>query len=296
MKVPKNILLIRGSLFAFLFAFWMISSPVSGNDSLQLAFEAFDARDFDTAIKSLESSAKLGDDRDILFHLARFQHRAGQLNDAFDTLKKLHDLYPDDVDAHYLLGLVNVSLVDEVNIFRKISTAKRALRAWERAVEIDPGQLNARYAIFAYYASAPGIAGGDLDTARTLQVELHQINPGYGAMAKGLLLSKRDEPEAAEVAFLEAVSLMDSAGPHFTLAQFYMQTKQYKKAIAEIGHFVQKDRRWWDADITVAHLIIARANAGLGNIEIARSEASLALSLGPNNQIKGLLKETLKSL
>jgi tetratricopeptide (TPR) repeat protein len=283
-------------LVTALFALWMICLPVSGNDSLDFAMEAFDARDFDTAIKSLETSAEASDDRDILFHLARIQYRVEEFDDALDTLEKLHNRYPDDVDAQYLLGLVYLSLVGEVNIFRKISTAKRVLHAWERAVEIDPGHLNARYAIFAYYANAPGIAGGDLETAKTMQMQLSQMDPGFGAMARGLLLSKNDDVEAAEAAFLEAISLIDRAGPHFTLAQFYMQTEQFQKAIAEVENFVRKDRQWWDPDITVAHLMTARANAGLGNIEIARSEASLALSLRPNKKIKGLLEETLKSL
>ena len=40
----------------------------------------------------------------------------------------------------------------------------------------------------------------------------------------------------------------------------------------------------------MAHLIIARANAELGNVDAARLEANKALALNPNDQIKGFLR------
>ena len=42
--------------------------------------------------------------------------------------------------------------------------------------------------------------------------------------------------------------------------------------------------------------MIARANAELGNIEVARKEAELGLSMNPSKQTKKLLNKILKSL
>jgi tetratricopeptide (TPR) repeat protein len=224
------------------------------------------------------------------------QYQSGAFEDASDTLEDFHQQYPNDGEAYYLSGLVYLALVGEVNIFKKAGMAKKALSSWEASVAADPGNLNSRYAIFAYYTNAPSIAGGDLDIAREHMNEIEQLNKAYGAMAKGLLLSKEKDLAGAEAAFQQAAILMNRAGPYFSLAQFYMQTEQYEKAISSVRQFQSREKRWWDPDATVANLVIASANAKLGNLEVARKEAELGLSMNPNKQINKRLNAVLKSL
>ena len=232
----------------------------------------------------------------MLFHLARVQYQSGDFDRALDTLEDFHPLYPNDSEAYYLSGLVYLALIVEVNIFKKVGMANKALSSWKASVAADPGNLDSRYAIFAFYTNAPGIAGGDLNIAKEQMKEIEQLDSAYGAMAKGLLLSKEKDEAGAETAFQKAAILMNRAGPYFSLAQFYMQTEQYEKAISSVRQFRAREKRWWDPDVTVAYLVIARANAELGNIEVARKEAELGLSMNPNKQTKKLLNKILKSL
>ncbi len=279
-----------------LFALLLNSGFSFANERLQTALDASESRDFQTAIGDLQEMLSQQTDRDVLFHLARVQHRAGEFSDAADTLETLHEEYPGDADAWYLNALVSLSLVQEVSIFKKVGMAKQTLAAFEKAVELDPEHINARYGIFAFYANAPGIAGGDLEKAKSLQPDLNSRDAGFGAMANALLLSKGEDHEATEAAYLEAIRLLDRAGPHFALAQFYLQTEQWDKVLPEIESFHKKEKRWWDPDITVAHLIAARANAQLGREAEARELATLALAMSPTDQIKDLLEETLDEL
>lgn len=269
--------------------------PVMGqaNEPLLKAIDAYEARNFDSAISELQ---KLDESRDVLFHLALAQLRAGEFRDANETLETLHEGFPNDAEAWYLTGLVKLSLVGEVSIFRKVGMANETMEAWETSVSIDPDHLNSRYAIFAFYASAPGIAGGDIEKAKSMIPDLTSRDPGFGAMARGLISSKTDNHEATEAAFREAIVLLDRAGPHFALAQFFMEIEAWEKALAEIEQYHAKEKRWWDPDITAAHLITARAYAELGESTKAREVASLGLSLQPNDQIKGLLEDTLSEL
>ncbi len=262
-------------------------------ERLAPALDALEARDFDIAIARLQ---QLEVDRDVLFHLARAQLRAGAFGDADETIEQLHKAYPEDAEAWYLTGLVKLSLVGEVSIFRKVGMAKQTLAAFENSVRIDPNHLNSRYAILAFYANAPGIAGGDLEKAQSLQPVLDARDPGFGAMAKALLLSKENDNAATEAAYRDAIRLLDRAGPHFALAQFYMRTEQWQKALVEIEQYHAKEKRWWDPDITLAHLIAARANAELGKQAQAKELANMALAMNPNKQVKGMLEDTLESL
>jgi tetratricopeptide (TPR) repeat protein len=266
------------------------------DDALAPVFHAAEARDFPGAFEHLETLSSETDDPRPHFHLARLQLRAGLVEDAESTIEALVEKYPDFVDAHYLNGLVQLAMVGEVSIFKKLGKAKHALNAWQRTTELDPAHKDAHYAIFAWYASAPGIAGGDLEEAQRLQVILAQMDQGYGALALGLLLSRQEAFAEAEAQFIEATQLMDRAGPHFTLAQFYLQQENWRGALEQIAEYEDKEKRWWDPDRPVVHLVRASAHAKLGDTELAREEAESGLALGPNKRVKALLKEILNEL
>lgn len=282
--------------FTTLIVCLLLATPALANDSLVSALKAVDERDYERATETLTKLSESQQDRDVLFHLARVQYQSGDFDRASDTLKDFHQLYPNDGEAYYLSGLVYLALIAEVNIFKKVGMANKALSSWKASVAADPSNLDSRYAIFAFYTNAPGIAGGDLNIAKEQMKEIEQLDSAYGAMAKGLLLSKEKDEAGAETAFQKAAILMNRAGPYFSLAQFYMQTEQYEKAISSVLQFRAREKRWWDPDVTVAYLVIARANAELGNLEVARKEAELGLSMNPNKQTKKLLNKILKSL
>ena len=282
--------------FTTLIACWVLANPVFANDTLITALKAADERHYDQAIKTLRKLSKKQQDRDVLFHLARVQYQAGDFDDASDTLEDFHPQHPNDSEAYYLSGLVYLALINEVNIFKKVGMANKALSSWKASVAADSGNLDSRYAIFAYYASAPGIAGGDMEIATEQMNEIEQLDKGYGAMAKGLLLSKGKDTVGAEAAFQEAASLMNRAGPYFSLAQFFMGTEQYEKAISSVQQFQRREKRWWDPDVTAAYLVLAHANAELGNLEAAKKEATLGLSKNPNKETRKRHKKLLTSL
>lgn len=279
-----------------LIACCLFTASSFANDALIPALKAVDDRDYERAIESLTRLSEEQQDRDVQFHLARVLYHSGDYDNAAETLEEFHEQYPGDAEAFYLSGLVYLALLGEVNIFKKVGMAKKTLASWEASVAANPEYLNSRYAIFAYYTNAPSIAGGDLEVARELMVEITGLDKAYGVMAEGLLLSKEGDEAAAETAFQEAAVLMNRAGPYFSLAQFYMQTEQYEKAISSVHQFQNREKRWWDPDATVAYLVMARANAELGNVEVARDEANRGLAMNPNKQIRKLLNETLKAL
>lgn len=279
-----------------LIACCLFSAPTLANDALIPALKAVDDRDYEQAIETLTRLSEEQQDRDVLFHLARVLYQSGDYDEAEETLEDFHEQYPGDAEALYLSGLVYLALLGEVNIFKKVGMAKKTLASWEASVAADPEYLNSQYAIFAYYTNAPSIAGGDIEVARELMIEINLLDKAYGVMAEGLLLSKEDDEAGAEAAFQEAAVLMNRAGPYFSLAQFYMQTEQYEKAISSVQQFQNGEKRWWDPDVTAAYLVMAQANAQLGNVEEARNEANRGLAMNPNRQIRKLLNETLKSL
>lgn len=271
-----------------------LAIPAQANDALQPALTAIDNREFKRAIDTL--SAIKPQDQMVQFHLGRAQFRAGELKAALKTVDSLVDTHPEYADAWYLKGLIHLSRLGQVSIFRMMGEAKGAQNSWKQAVEIEPDHIDALYGIFAYYANAPGIAGGDLDKAKELQVDLAAQSPAYGLLAEGLILTKEEQLAAAEIKMKEAAVLMDRAGPHFGLAQFYINQDRHEDALEQIAIFDEKEKRWWDPDITFSHTLKARAYAALGNKAEARRFIELALSLNPNDRVKELISEVEKDL
>ena len=285
----KTLTLILGLT---LISFNATATPMAA--ALAAALKAEDARHFTKAEQLLGNITEKNNE--VYYHLARVQYRAGDFERASETLEILHKAAPNHAEGLYLSGLVNLALLAEVSIFKKLGVAAKALAAWEAAVQSDPGHIDARYAIFAFYANAPGIAGGDLDQAKVMAVELESMDPGYGAMAEGLLFSKQDNPEAAEQALIRAAKHLGRAGPHFALAQFYVESERFAEAVTEVERYQQKEKRWWDADPAVTHLVMAHAKIGLGQTEAARAELETGLMQNPNQRVRGMLQKTLKDL
>lgn len=293
LNMPTLLLLRR---LCFLLLTFYSCSMMGSTPQIKEALLAYEARDYEQAIENLKLQVATNN-RDALFYLAMIQNRIGQNKDALKSVDRLLGAYPDYADGHYLAGLINLGMIGEASIFKKGSYGKAALESWEKTVELDPTHLNGHYALFAYRANAPGFVGGDLDLAKAMQQQLTAMHPGYGAMAKGVVLGKEDNIEGAEAAYQEAVVEMERAGPYFVLAQFYMGTEEFEKAAEAAETYLTDPRKkWWDPDITVAHLIIARANLELGNSEIARQHAEQALALRPNERIREMLEKTLKEI
>ena len=83
----------------------------------------------------------------------------------------------------------------------RLRFAKKCKAAFEKSCALDPGNIDARIALFTYLLEAPGIAGGDLSAARR---------------------------EAREIARL------DSSRAHSVLGSLALREKDFSKAQAEL--------------------------------------------------------------
>ena len=90
--------------------------------------------------------------------------------------------------------------------------------------------------------------------------------------------------------------MASSAGSYFALAQFYLQQEKYDEALNAISSFSSKPADFWDPHAAAEHLVIARAQAGLGNREAARKAIETGLAMKPGKRIRGFFEETEKEL
>jgi tetratricopeptide (TPR) repeat protein len=145
-----------------------------------------------------------------------------KLDEAVEWLEKAVEL--DDRVAAYHLNLGNAYGLQAMgaNLLRQAILARRAKGQFDRAVELAPNDLDARWGLMRYYVLAPGLLGGDVGKALEQAAEIRKRNPFRGMNAHAVVYSQvKDYP--ALIAELErgVRQFPDSLGVYFGLATAY---------------------------------------------------------------------------
>ena len=75
--------------------------------------------------------------------------------------------------------------------FRRMSLARHTRDEFEHAVELDPNNLDARWALVQYYELAPGYLGGSEQKAEQQAEEISKRDPSFGKRAFEFLARKK---------------------------------------------------------------------------------------------------------
>jgi len=214
---------------------------------------------------------------------------------------------------------------------RMAFNARRMKKEWERAVELDPNQIDARYGLVMFYSMAPGAMGGSREKAREQVSEIARRNVMRGAIARGLLADVEKDVSAEEAAYKQAIAAApDSSAGYFALGlvyardgkaaeafaildQYVKRQPQDKRALYEAGRFAGTSGQQLDrgetalqqflasppADVPVTH--IAGAHYWLGQIaekrgakDAAREHYRAALKINRHSQLSERALSALK--
>ena len=136
------------------------------------------------------------------FYLGQTQLNRGDTEKAVLSLEKATILDPKNSDYFRLLGDGYGVTAQKAGIFSKFGWAKKCKAAYDKAVELDPGNINARWGVMEYCRQAPGIVGGGMDGAYVQAAEIAKLDPVRGRTAYALLYT-------SEKKYAEAFGLFD---------------------------------------------------------------------------------------
>jgi tetratricopeptide (TPR) repeat protein len=131
----------------------------------------------------------------------------GDYKKAIDEQQKAVDLELGNSNYYLWLGRAWGRRAETSSPFSAPSSASKARVAFEKAVELDPKNLEAISDLFDYYLEAPGFLGGGLEKAAVLAQRIQIINPAEYQYAEARLAEKRRETSQAEQHFRRAVAL-----------------------------------------------------------------------------------------
>jgi tetratricopeptide (TPR) repeat protein len=136
-------------------------------------------------------------------------------------------LDPQNSLYHLWLGRIDGEKADRTGFVSAAGLAKKVRTEFERAVELDPKNSEARADLAEFYLEAPGIVGGGKDKARAQAQALAAFNPPLADYVTGRIAEKEKDKTTAERAYRGAIETSHgTAQAWLHLAQFLAHSRR----------------------------------------------------------------------
>lgn len=119
-------------------------------------------------------------DAQSLYDSARAALRRNQLDSAYELAQRAARAEPNRAEVQELLGDAACSKAQRASRLAAFAPARRCKEAYSRAVALQPDNADYLESLAQYLSQAPGIAGGDRDSALALAARVQRMDEGRG--------------------------------------------------------------------------------------------------------------------
>lgn len=197
---------------------------------LERALELYTRTEYRQSLDLLEKSAQRSQPAALAL-AGRCWYQLGDFKRAVDALEKAVAAAPRDSNFHLWLGRAHGRRAETSNPLAAPGHAVKARNAFEKAVELDPSNLEAMSDLFSYYLEAPGFLGGGLEKAEALALKIRARDEAEYHAAMARLAERRKQPDIAERQLRAAVELAPkSAGRLVDLARYLARQGRHRES------------------------------------------------------------------
>lgn len=156
----------------------------------------------------------------------------------YNSLKTMR---PNDANFQYKYGGALAMFAQESSKLKAVGMISNIENAFLKAIQNDPKHLGARWALIELYLQLPGILGGSENKASQYAVELFQLSPVDGYLAKGRIAEYSERYADAAHQYRYAIDNENSKIAYQKLADLYKnKLNQPEKAKDVMAEFTQK--------------------------------------------------------
>lgn len=134
---------------------------------------------------------------------------------------KLKLLNPNNANYYYKYGGCLGMKAKECNKFKALGMIGDIKDSFEKAIQLNPNHIEARWALIELYLQLPGIVGGSERKAEKYANELLKISPVDGYLAKGNIAEYFKRYKDAEKNYSKAIAIGGSKTSYQKLADLY---------------------------------------------------------------------------
>lgn len=170
--------------------------------------------------------------------LCRAYYELEDWDRAEPSCKKATALEPGNGGFHLWLGRVYGEKASRSNFLAAASLAVKVRGEFERAVQLNPGDLDARLDLAEFYVEAPAIIGGGEDRAREQARWIANISPAREHWVYARIAEKKRDSATAEQEYHQYIEL----------------SKGDAEAWLNLALFLRRQKRWEDMDQALVNL------------------------------------------
>jgi tetratricopeptide (TPR) repeat protein len=225
--------------------------------------------------------------------MGRDLYMQGEYKKASEILEKAVAADPGNSEYELWLGRAFGRRAETASPFTAPPNANKARQHFEKAVQLNPHNMDALSDLFEYYLEAPGFMGGGLDKAAGVADRMAAIDPVEGQWAQARLAEKKKEFGSAEEHLRRAAEMApQQASRLIDLARF----------LARQGRYPESDRSFLKAEAMAPNspqVIYARADTYIEQgreLDTARKllERYLQAQLTPDDPARAAAEKLLK--
>jgi tetratricopeptide (TPR) repeat protein len=228
---------------------------------------AVDARDMlaagrvDEAISALNGRLSSGPaDPESLNLLCRAYFAAEDWDRAEAACKKAVELDPNNGRFHLWLGRVYGEKASRASFLAAVPMAGKVRDEFQRAVALEPNDVDARLDLSEFYIEAPAFVGGGIDKARTQARAIGAISRAREHWVYARIAEKNKDTATAESEYHKVIELGNGdAEAWLNLALFLQRHKRYDEMEQAIVKTSQAPMPKLDVLVEAAQMLI---NAG----------------------------------
>src|ERR1700682_293402 len=139
--------------------------------------------------------------------LCRAYFALGDWDRAESFCRKAVSIRPDNSRFHLWLGRVYGEKADRANFLAAAGLAGKVRGEFERAVQLDPKDLDARLDLAEFYLAAPGIVGGGEQKAREQAQAIATLNPARERWVYARIAEHKRDAATAEREYRQYIDL-----------------------------------------------------------------------------------------
>jgi len=146
---------------------------------------------------------------------------------AESSCRKAASLAPDNSRFHLWLGRVYGEKADRANFLAAAALAGKVRGEFERAVQLNPKDVDARLDLAEFYLAAPGIVGGGEQKAREQARSIATVNPAREHWVYARIAEQKKDAVTAEREYHQYIDLSQGdAEAWLNLALFLRRQKR----------------------------------------------------------------------
>jgi tetratricopeptide (TPR) repeat protein len=204
-----------------------------------------------------------------LFREAQELMRRQQFAAAAPLLEKCVAAEPGNSKFHQWLGRALGLQAAQKGITSGVLSVRKVKAAFEKAIELDPLNLEARNDLAIMYVALPRLLGGSKARAAEQVAFIRRHDPALATQIDGDLLANEKKYEAALAAYSESARLHSRPIIYVRISLVHQQNKEWEKAFAALERALA-----FDANHPLALYQVGRT-AALSGQQLDRGEKSL---------------------